>query len=152
MTGLEKMGLFLKDVSIDERTAIITDWNIRSEKDLPNMLPGHEQECVIAPQTFVVLRKILVGDYLALVRLEIGAVREVPFEMEPSLSYQRSYRLKGLDDEALKKSLLMVGAAVATKDTIALAPGLEVRMLLRNDRGITTKLRAGLFVQEEKTR
>ena len=121
-------------------------------EDLPDVLPGHEHQCVIAPQTFVVLRKILVGDYLTLVRLEIGAVREVPFELEPSLSYQRSYRLKGLDDEVLKKSLLMIGAAVATKDSIALTPGLEVRMLLRNDRGITTKLRAGLFVQEEKTR
>jgi hypothetical protein len=148
-TGLERMGLLLQGLMLDDRTAIITE-PVRSEQDLPDILPGHEYECVIETQKFVVLRRILVRD-LVLVRLEIGNVKDVPFELESKDRAQRNYRLKGLDGEALKKDLVMAGAAVATRDTIAIAPELEVRLLLRNENGVPAKPRAALFVQEEKS-
>ena len=133
------------------RMSVITDWRTR-EDALPNVAPGEEFERVIATQKFIILHQIIVHD-MTLIHLEIGRVKDVPFELhstdEPTRTYR--YRLKGLDDEALKQKLLKTGAAVATRDTIAISPELEVRLLLRNDRGVPAKPCAALFVQEEKS-
>ena len=131
------------------RTSIITDWRTR-EEDLPDVAPGDEYERVIAPQKFVVLHKILVQG-MVLVRLEIGTVKDVPFELESEDGPKRTYRFKGLADEALKKALVKTGAAVATSDSIAVAPALEVRVFLRNEGATPAKPRAALLVQEEIT-
>ena len=129
------------------RTSLITDWRVRDESTLPDIAPGEEHERVIAPQKFVVLRRVIVSD-LTLIHLQIGAV-EVPFDLEVSDGPLRTYKPKSLDDEALKKCLVAIGAAVATVDSIAIAPGLEVRVLLRNDGQLPAKPRAALLVQEE---
>lgn len=132
------------------RTSVITDWRVRDENDLPDVPPGGEYERVIAPQKFVVLRRILVRD-MTLVRLEIGMVKDIPFELESEDGPQRTYRLKGLDDDDLKKRLVKTGAAVATKDSIAIAPAVEVRTILRNEGVAPAKPRAALIVHEEIT-
>jgi hypothetical protein len=135
------------------RTATITDWRHRDE-DLPDVPPGWEYERVITPQKFIVLRRVIVHNYMILIRLQIGTA-EVPFELENEDDSQwsergsRIYKPKGLDDKALKKSIVATGAAVATSDSIAIVPGLEIHATLRNDRGIPTKPRASLLVQEE---
>lgn len=133
------------------RTSIITDWRTK-ESDLPDVAPGDEYERVIAPQKFVVLHRVVVRG-MTLVRLEIGAVKNVPFELDSTDSNgpQRTYRLGGLDDELLKKSLIKTGAAVASAQSLALAPGLEVRAILRNESTAPAKPRAALVVQEEVT-
>jgi hypothetical protein len=130
------------------RTSVITDWRT-SEEDLPDVAPGEEYERVIAPQKFVVLRRIIVRD-MALIHLQIGVV-EVPFELESTDGSVRRYRPKGLDDDALKKRLVATGAAVATSNSIAIAPNLEIRTQLRNEGDAPTKPRAALLVQEEIT-
>lgn len=132
------------------RASVITDWRIRNDADLPEVRPLEDHEYVIAPQKFVILRRILVRD-LHLVRLCIGAADEIPFKLESTDGFRRTYRPSGLENEALKKRLLAVGAAAAPHDEIALAPGLEVRMLLHNKSSTTTKLRVALLVQEEIT-
>jgi hypothetical protein len=135
------------------RLSVITDWRVR-EDDLPDVAPGEEFEYVIAPQKFVVLHRIRVvsslprGD-MALIRLEIGMVKDIPFELESTDGPVRTYRLKGLNDDDLKKRLIKTGAAVATKDSIAIAPALEVRTVLRNEGSRPAKPRAALLVQEE---
>jgi len=128
------------------RTSIITDWRTR-EEDLPDVPPGGEFECVSAPQKFVVVVRVVVRDMI-LVRLQIGTV-EVPFELESIDGSVRRYRPKGLDDAELKKRLIATGAAIATLDSIAIIPNLEIRTLLRNDGDTTAKPRAALLVQEE---
>jgi len=133
--------------------SVITDWRTK-EDDLPDVAPGEEYECMIRPQTFVVLHRIRVvnplpGGDLTLVRLKIGAVEDVPFELDTSVeSLVRTYRLKGLDNEDLKKHLVRIGAAVV-KDAIAIMPMLEVRAVLRNEGTRAAKPRAALIVQEE---
>lgn len=131
------------------RTSLITDWRTK-EGDLPDVAPGDEYERVIAPQKFVVLHRVVVRG-LTLVRLEIGAVKNVPFELDGTDGPQHTYRLRGLDDEMLKKSLIKTGAAVAAPQAIAIAPGLEVRAVLRNESDAPAKPRAALVVQEEIT-
>jgi hypothetical protein len=132
--------------------SVITDWRTK-EDDLPDVAPGEEYEYVIAPQKFVVLHRIRVvnslprGD-LTLVRLKIGAIEDVPFELDSVDGLVRTYRLKGLDDEALKKNLVRIGAAVV-KDAIAIML-LDVRAVLRNEGTRATKPRAALIVQEEE--
>lgn len=133
-------------------TAVITDWRIRDD-DLPDVAPGEEYECVIAPQKFVAICRIVVRD-LTLVRLQIGTVKEVPFELvdqEGAGGPVRAYRLRGLDDEDLRRLLVATGAAVATSTMIAIAPGLEVRTVLRNEGTAPAKPRSALIVQEEVT-
>ena len=137
----------------DARISIITDWRIK-DSDLPDVAPGDEFERVIAPQKFVVLRRIRVvsvlsGGDMTLVRLEIGVVKDIPFELESTDGLVRTYRLKGLDDEDLKRRLVKTGAAVATKDAIAIAPALEVRTILRNEGIRPAKPIVALLVQEE---
>lgn len=150
MTGLDRMLQLLKDVKIDDRTSIITDWRSH-DKDLPDVRPGGEHEFVIASQKFVVLRLILVID-MVLVRLQIGEV-DVAFELENAEGWlalrRRTYRLKDLGDGDIQKRLRATGAAVAPSNTIAIVPGLEVRVLLRNESAVSVKPRAALLVQEE---
>lgn len=129
------------------RIDVLTEWPTR-EEDLPELLPGDEFEYVIAPQKFVALQRILVHDVI-LVRLRIGAVDEVPFELESEDGPQRTYKPRGLDDDALKKRLVATGAAASPGNTIALVPGLEVRMLLRNESAVSAKPRSALIVYEE---
>ncbi len=122
--------------------------NIPLRGELPALQPGEEHAYEIAAQKFVLLRRILIPPIgLTLVRLWIGVV-EVPFELE---SADGTYRMTGLGDETLKKRLIGAGAAVASFDTVALAPALEVHVLLRNDGAVPEKPRVSLLVQEEVT-
>jgi hypothetical protein len=130
------------------RPLTITDWRTR-EEDLPDVAPGDEYTRVIAPQRFVALRQIVVRD-LALRRLEIGTVT-VPFELESANDRVRTYRPRGLGNEDLRRSLALTGAAVAASDLIAIAPGLEVRTVLRNEGPTPAKPCMVLIVQEEIT-
>jgi hypothetical protein len=132
------------------RTSIITDWRVRDENDLPDVPPGDEYERVIAPQKFVVLHRIRVHG-MTLVSLRIGAVEAVPFGLTAADGRQRDYAPRDLDDENLRARLVATGAAVATRDSIAIMPGLEVRVVLRNDGSTTAKPRAALVVYEEIT-
>lgn len=132
------------------RASILTDWHTRDE-DLPDVAPGDAYEHVIATQKFVVLRRIIVRDMI-LVRLRIGDVDNVPFELESEDVPARRYRPKELDDDDLKKRLVATGATVATRNTIAISPGLEICVTLRNTRDTPAKPRAALLVQEEITR
>ena len=130
------------------RTSVITDWRVRDESTLPDLLPGDEYERVIAPQKFVVLHRIIIRGP-NLIRLGIGGVPDVPFELESVDGDVRRYRAKGLNDEALKKQLVKVGAAASGPNAIAIAPGLEICLQLRNEGAAPTKPRAALLVQEE---
>ena len=130
------------------RTSVITDWRIRDESDLPDVPPGGEYERVIAPQKFVVLRQIIVRGP-SLVRLQIGTVPDVPFELEGVDGEIRRYRPKDLDVRFLDRLLLKVGAAAAGPNMIAISPGLEVRLQLRNEGDAPTKPRVALLVHEE---
>ena len=126
----------------------ITDW--RGAEDLPDIAPGDEYERVIAPQKFVVLHRILVRD-MTLVRLQIGRVEDITFELESTDGPLLAYRLIGLGDDALKKALVATGATVTTSSSIAISPGLIIRVLLRNEGDTPVKPRAALLVQEEVT-
>ena len=136
------------------RLSVITDWSTKDD-DLPDVTPGETFERVIASQKFIVLHRIRVVD-LALDRLEIGVVKDIPFELDSTEGTVRTYRLKGLDDNDLKQRLVRAGAA-AMKDAVAIAPTLEradpvaweVRIVLRNDGSAPAKPRAALIVQEE---
>jgi len=128
------------------RTSVITDWGVRDE-DLPDVPPGEEHECLSRPQRFIVLCRIVVRG-MTLVRLRIGTV-EVPFELESTNDAVRRYKPKPKDLDGLKNQLRATGAAVATHDSIAITPGLEIRALLRNEGTVPIKPRAALLVQEE---
>ena len=131
------------------QTSVITDWGTRDE-DLPDIPPGGEYERVIAPQKFVVLRRIIARGP-SLVRLRIGDVADVPFELESVDGDVRRYRPKDLDQEPIQKQLVKVGAAAAGPNAIAIAPGLEVWIQLRNEGDAPVKPRAALLVQEESS-
>lgn len=128
-------------------TLIITDWRVRDE-DLPDVPPGVEFEYVSRPQKFIVLHRIVVRD-VVLARLQVGAV-DVLFELESEDGGQRTYKPRGLDDEDLKRLLVAAGAAVVTRDSIAVSPTLDIRALLRNEGDAPVKPRAALLVQEEE--
>lgn len=125
--------------------SVITDWRVRDE-DLPDVPPGGEYTRVIASQRFFVLHRIVTRG-LNLRRLQIGAL-DVPFELEGSDGEIRRYRPEGLDDDAVKQALVLTGAAVVDSNTIAIAPGLEIWLYLRNESS-PTKPRVALLVQEK---
>lgn len=131
------------------RTSVITDWRVRDEDKLPDVPPGEGYERQIAPQKFVVLHRVVVRG-MSLAQLGIGAVSSVPFELDSVDGDTRYYRPCGLDAEAIKKSLVKVGAAVAGPNAIAIAPALEVRLLLVNEGTTAAKPRAAIVVQEEE--
>ncbi len=135
---------------IPPRTTLITDWRTR-EEDLPDVAPGDECTRMIAPQTFIVLWRIIVRG-MSLVSLRIGAVPDVPFALERADGVVHRYRLTGLDDPTLKERLSAVGAAVAAHDAIAISPLLEVCLQLRNEGAAPVKPRAALLVQQELSR
>ena len=128
----------------------ITDRRVHDDSDLPDVPPGAEYARVITPQKFVVLHQIVIHGPI-LVGLRIGALSDVPFELESvdGDGDARRYRPKGLDGELIKKQLVKVGAAAAGPNAIAIAPGLEVRLQLRNEGDAPTKPRVALLVQEE---
>lgn len=111
--------------------------------------PGGEVECWITPQKFVVLHQIILRGWTHLVRLRIGAVIDVPFELVNEDGEVRRYRPKGLDQVSIKDQLIATGAAAVGPNAIAIPPGMNVHLELRNERGIPTKPRAALLVQEE---
>lgn len=113
--------------------------------------PGGEAECWIRPQMFVVLHQIVLRGWMHLVRLRIGAALDVPFELVNEDGELRQYRLKDLDQAPIKDQLVATGAPAVNAHTIAIPPGLEVYLELRNERGISTKPHAALLVQEETT-
>jgi len=118
------------------RASVITDWRVRDESDLPDVLPGDEYERVITPQKHIVLQRILVHD-LTLVRLQIGATL-FDFELAPSNGPTRIYR------PVIPRQLRWRCA-----DEIAVVPGVDVRITLRNETGASAKPRAALLVQEK---
>lgn len=131
------------------RLSVITDWHTRDE-DLPDVAPGEECERLFASQKFIVLHRVRVIG-LTLAQLKIGTVEDVPFEQEEVEGAQRVYQLGNLDDEDLKRRLIGTGAAVA-RELIAVAPTLEIRVVLRNEGSAPVKPRAALIVQEELAR
>lgn len=143
----------MAEVSDDQRSpvmtraSVITDWNTPEDK-LPDVEPGAEYERLYASQRFIVLRRVVVRG-MALARLQVAGV-EVPHELEGTGDRTRTYRPAGLDNPDLRRQLIAAGARVATKDSIAVAPALEIRVVLRNDGPETVKPRAALMVQEER--
>lgn len=136
------------------KISAITDWRVRDENDLPDVAPGHEYERVIAPQRCVALRRIVVRDPMTLVRLEIGTIPN-PFELESThvataevQHSVRTYRLGDLGSEDLGRSLLKIGAAIAARKRIAIAPGLEIRVVLRNEGADPAKACVALLHEE----
>ena len=130
------------------RTSVVTDRRVRDDSKLPDVPPGETYERVIALPKFAVLHQVVVTGP-SLVRLGIDAVPDVPFELESTDGNVRRYRPCGLTDEAIKKHLVKVGAAAAGENAIAIAPGLEVKLLLHNDVSVPVKPRAAIVVQEE---
>lgn len=152
------------------RMSLITDWRVRDESELPDIQPGEEYERAIRPQMFVVLHGIvirgaeqprrpgapvrLVSNGLCLSSLRIGAVLDVPFELDSldvdSLGEIRKYRPK-VSDETIKRLLVKSGAAAAGPSTVAVPPGMEIWLVVRNEGTVPTKPRAALLVQEESS-
>ena len=111
------------------RLSAITDWRIRDENDLPDVLPGEEYERVITPQKHVVLHRIL-ARHLVLARLQIGAL-EVPFELSTTVGSSRTYL-----------------PTLTADRRIAVLAGMDVRIYLHNDGTAPAKPRAALIVEE----
>jgi hypothetical protein len=131
------------------RTAI-TDWRVHDENDLPDIAPGEDYERVITPQTFVVLRRILVRDFIP-IRLSIAAIVEVPFELAKADGRLRTYRPVCIDEE-LRGACNRVGLTIRGPDAIAIVPGMDVRIFLRNARTHPAKPRVTLIGDEEAPR
>lgn len=129
------------------RLSLITDHN---ESELPDVPPGDEYERVIALQKFIVLYQIMVRGP-SLVRLRIGALPDVPFELVSVDGEVRLYRPKDLDKQFFDRLLVKVGTAAVGPNAIAVPPGMEVWLVLRNDGEMPTKPRAALIVQEESS-
>jgi hypothetical protein len=134
---------------LNTRLTTVTDWRVRDE-DLPDIPSGFECQREIAPQKHVVLRQIVVR-HLKLVRLRIGAVTFVPFEICGEDGDLRIYRPAIPVDSPIVEYLAGCGARVDGPDAIRVVAGMNVDLLLRNDRTAPTKPRVSLLVQEEKT-
>jgi len=130
----------------------ITDWRVH-DHDLPVLPPGEEYARVITPQKFCVLLHIAVLD-VVLVRLRIGKVENVPFELLPDVDgHTRTYRPYDLDaNEDLRRRLVETGAAVTTDHEIAIPPGMDVRATVRNQGEWATQFRVALVVRQEPHR
>lgn len=131
------------------RMSVITDWRFRDVNELPDVLPGAEYERGIASQKFVVLHQIVIRGP-SLISLRIGALSDVPFELVSTDGDIRRYRPKDLDKQFFDRLLVKVGAAAVNPNTIAIPPGMEVWLVLRNDGAAPVKPRAALIVQEEE--
>lgn len=128
------------------RTVSLTDWRIRDE-DLPEIPPGQECERVITPQRHSVLQQITVID-LKLERLRIGAIYSVPFEICAEGGAFRSYRPVITDAEVAKR-LADRGIGVVSRSAIRICAGLDVCLILLNDRAAPAKPCVSLLVREE---
>jgi len=126
-------------------TSVVTDWRLRDE-DLFDMLPGEACERVITPQKHVVLRQVVVH-HLKLVRLQIGNVFSVPFEICGEDGDLRTYRPAVPADA--RRQLTGTGAQVLAADAIRVVAALDVRLILRNDGTSPHKPIVSLLVQEE---
>jgi hypothetical protein len=127
----------------------VTDWRLRDE-DLLEIRPGASIARVITPQRHSVLQKIVVPD-LKLVWLRIGAVHAVPFEIcgeDGNLRIYRPVVPAGSEDIG---HLAGCGAQVLAPDAIRVCAGMDVYLVLRNDRTVPIKPRVSLLVQEEET-
>lgn len=122
-------------------TSIITDWRVRDE-DLVDIPPGEACERVITPQKHVVLRQVVVR-HLKLVRLQIGNIFSVPFEICGEDGDLRTYRPNVIGQ------LPSTGAQVLAPDAIRVVTALDVRVILRNDGSSPHKPIVSLLVQEE---
>ena len=129
------------------RTSLVTDWRTKDE-DLPDLAPGEDYERVFTPQLFVVLHRIIVRGP-TLVNLRVGALLDVPFELERHDAEVRSYRPKDLTVRFFDRGLAKIGAAAVGENAIAIPPGMDVWLVLRNEGAKPTKPRAALMVQEE---
>lgn len=135
------------------RTSVITDWRT-NEEDLPDLALDQDYERVIVPQRFCVLHRIIVhGSWLRLVSLRIAALN-VPFELELEREDDvnneiHNYRLR-LDPATLATlKKCTPGAAAIGDHALALLPGMNVTLQLRNTGVALAKPRAALVVQEE---
>lgn len=121
--------------------------------DPPDLLPGEVRVLVLVTQQFSLLQYVLLSPDAALTHLQISGVEiscaQVPYaEVPPEDPWQR-YRFRGLDDPALRRALITHGAAVAPQDTIAVSPGVEIQLHLRNAGAAPARPRAALLVHEE---
>lgn len=117
-------------------------------RDLPALAPNDECDHVILPQRFIVLHRIITHGPI-LVGLTVGACADVPFELESTDGDVRHYRLKDLDVRFFDRALAKVGAAAVDSKAIAIPPGMEVRLQLRNESAGKLKPRAAILVEEE---
>lgn len=131
---------------IHPRHFVITNWRTCDE-DLPSVPPGDEHVVVTTPPKFVILYQILVRD-MVLKRLEIGGVKNIPFEAENPSYFPRIYRLTGLDSEKIKSLLGEIGISILSEEALAIPPGLEIRFVLRNEGPSYTKPRTALVFRE----
>jgi hypothetical protein len=120
------------------------------DESLLLLQPNDEVERVIRPQKFVVLHHIRTVK-LNLMKLCIGGVDHVPFAVEYEEDDHIIYKLKDLDDPALKRQLSLSGYPVACLDppSIALPPAIDVYVTLRNYSGIAVPINVALIVQED---
>ncbi len=134
-------------------TYVITDWRTKDEDALPDLAFGEDYERRITPQMFVVLHRIVLqGRFLHLVSLRIGALEEVPFELEheDDGADVHHYHPKDVDQEPIKQLLVKTGAAAVGSSAIAIPPGMDVLLVVRNGGVIPIKPRAAIVVQEER--
>lgn len=130
--------------------SLVTYWTTpgKREKELSSIAPGDEYEHVIRPQRFIVLHQLVTHGPI-LVGLGVGACNGVPFELESADGNVRRYRLKDLDVRFFDRALAKVGAAAIDSRAIAIPPGMDVRLQLRNESLDPIEPRAGILVEEE---
>lgn len=134
-------------------TSIITDWRTKDEDALPELAFGEDYERRITPQMFVVMHRIILqGRFLHLVSLRVGALSDVPFELEHEEDgvEVHHYRPKGVNQEPIKQLLVNTGAAAVGSNAIAIPPGMDVLLVVRNGGAEPAKPRAAILVQEER--
>ena len=129
------------------RTVSITDWRVRDE-DLPDIPPGRECERRITPQKHSILRQIVIH-HLKLVQIRIGNMHDVPFEICGEDGDLRIYR-PAITDAEVVRYLAGCGAQVVSPNSIRVVAGMDVCLILRNDRTAPAKPRVSLRVQEEE--
>jgi hypothetical protein len=149
--GLPRLLENLEDCNMTTpRMSVITDWRT-TDAALPDLTFGEDYERVVTPQKSVVLHRIIVqGRFLRLRSLRIGALSDVPFELENENAHDIfHYRPKSLDQEPIKQQLINIGAAAVGPNAVALPPGMDIWLVLRNDGVVPSKPRVALIIQEE---
>lgn len=103
---------------------------------------------MITPQKHSVLCQIVVPD-LKLVRLRIGAVYSVPFEICGEDGALRIYRPIIPTNAEVVQHLAGCGAQVVSPNAIRVCAGMDVCLILRNAGTSPAKPRVSLLVQEK---